>query len=107
MLDFIATLAPARPSQHEGEHLFAVERIVVSPAAGLFTPSPEVGPGTRIEVGTVLGSVAGRSDDRERTIFKSLGLAVEDVASARFIYQQALATGAGTWLELGGLRPAT
>jgi [acyl-carrier-protein] S-malonyltransferase len=59
LLDFIATLAPARPSQHEGEHLFAVERIVVSPAAGLFTPSPEVGPGTRIEVGTVLGSVAG------------------------------------------------
>ncbi|MBK6486661.1 MAG: ornithine cyclodeaminase family protein [Gemmatimonadetes bacterium] len=55
----------------------------------------------------VLCSVAGRSDDRERTIFKSLGLAVEDVASARFIYQQALATGAGTWLELGGLRPAT
>ncbi|MCC6772456.1 MAG: ornithine cyclodeaminase family protein [Gemmatimonadaceae bacterium] len=55
----------------------------------------------------VLGNVPGRSDDRERTLFKSLGLAVEDVASARFIYQQALATGTGTWLELGGLRPAT
>lgn len=54
----------------------------------------------------VLGRVAGRTSPEERTLFKSLGLAVEDVASARYIYQQALASGAGTWLELGGLRPA-
>lgn len=53
----------------------------------------------------VLGRVAGRTDTEQRTLFKSLGLAVEDVASARVIYDRALATGAGTWLELGGLRP--
>lgn len=59
------------------------------------------------EIGELaLGRVAGRTSPDERTIFKSLGLAVEDVASARYIYQQALATGAGTWPELGGLRPA-
>lgn len=53
----------------------------------------------------VLGRIAGRTSPEERTLFKSLGLAVEDVASARFIYEQALASGAGTWLELGGMRP--
>ena len=40
----------------EGEHLFAVERLVVSPAAGLFTPVP-IESGSLIDVGTVLGHV--------------------------------------------------
>jgi [acyl-carrier-protein] S-malonyltransferase len=44
-------------TQHEGEHLFASERLVVSPAAGVFTPVGEVHDGGRIEVGTVLGHV--------------------------------------------------
>ena len=43
----------------EGEHLFATERLVVSPAAGVFTPAglPD---GTRLDVGDVLGTVAGQ-----------------------------------------------
>jgi [acyl-carrier-protein] S-malonyltransferase len=40
----------------EGEHLFAVERLVVSPAAGIFTPIVFES-GTLIDVGTVLGHV--------------------------------------------------
>ena len=44
-------------AQHEGEHLFAVERLVVSPAAGVFTPLGDVSDGTLIAVGTVLGHV--------------------------------------------------
>ncbi len=40
----------------EGEHLFAAERVVVSPAAGIFTPA-EIRPGAAIAVGTVLGHV--------------------------------------------------
>ena len=44
-------------TQHEGEHLFAVERLVVSPAAGVFTPLGDVHDGTHIGVGTVLGHV--------------------------------------------------
>jgi len=47
--------APAAP-ELEGEHLFAVERLVVSPAAGLFTPAA-LEPGAMIDVGTVVGSV--------------------------------------------------
>lgn len=43
-------------TQPEGEHLFAHERLVVSPAAGIFTPLP-IEPGAVIDVGTVLGHV--------------------------------------------------
>ena len=44
-------------AQHEGEHLFASERLVVSPAAGVFAPLTDVRDGSRIEVGTVLGHI--------------------------------------------------
>lgn len=57
------------------------------------------------EIGEVLlGRVAGRTSDHEITLFKSLGLAVEDVAAAQQVYARALETGAGTAVELGGRR---
>ena len=40
----------------EGEHLFAVERLVVSPSAGIFTPIT-IESGSLIDVGTLLGHV--------------------------------------------------
>jgi len=47
----------ATPTAHiEGEHLFAVERLVVSPAAGIFTPIG-LGSGAAIEVGSLIGHV--------------------------------------------------
>ena len=61
------------------------------------------------EIGELLvdGSTArGRRSDDEVTVFKSLGLAIEDVAAAHRIYTRAVATGAGTWMELGGRRDA-
>jgi [acyl-carrier-protein] S-malonyltransferase len=42
---------------HEGEHLFATERLVVSPAAGVFTPDPAIGPGEMIHAGAIVGRV--------------------------------------------------
>ncbi|MCB8943603.1 MAG: ornithine cyclodeaminase family protein [Ardenticatenaceae bacterium] len=57
------------------------------------------------EIGEILlGKVAGRQNDEEMTLFKSLGLAVEDVASAYHIYKKAVVMGKGTWVELGGER---
>jgi ornithine cyclodeaminase len=53
----------------------------------------------------VTGAVQGRQHDDDRTLFKSLGLAVEDVAAAGFIHARALADGSGTWMTIGGLRP--
>lgn len=63
---------------------------------GLFDASHVVG-----ELGEVLlGRVAGRRHAEELTIFKSLGMAVEDVAAADLVYRRAEDTGAGTVLEL-------
>jgi [acyl-carrier-protein] S-malonyltransferase len=44
---------------HEGEHLFMTERVVVSPAAGLFEPSDDLDAGKAVEAGDLLGTVAG------------------------------------------------
>ena len=44
---------------HQGEHLFATERVVVSPVAGVFSPVGGLGDGSRIGVGTVLGTISG------------------------------------------------
>jgi ornithine cyclodeaminase len=59
------------------------------------------------ELGEVLtGRAEGRRSADEVTLFKSLGLAVEDVASARHIYEKARASGTGRFLEFGGSRHA-
>ena len=55
------------------------------------------------EIGELfLGRVAGRTSPEDVTVFESLGVAVEDLASAHDIHARALATGAGTWLDWGG-----
>jgi alanine dehydrogenase len=48
----------------------------------------------------LLGRISGRRSEDEVTIFKSLGLAVEDVAAAAFIYEKARADGRGVRVEL-------
>lgn len=61
----------------------------------------------RGEIGELLlGKVSGRTGADEITLFKSLGLAVEDVAAAHLIYRKALETDAGTWVELNAKRDA-
>jgi ornithine cyclodeaminase/alanine dehydrogenase-like protein (mu-crystallin family) len=57
------------------------------------------------EIGELLlGRVQGRRSADEVTLFKSLGLAVEDVAAAHHVHMRALAAGAGTRVEFGGER---
>jgi ornithine cyclodeaminase/alanine dehydrogenase-like protein (mu-crystallin family) len=59
------------------------------------------------EIGELLlGKVGGRQSAQEITLFKSLGLAVEDLASAHHVYTKALEKGMGTAVELGGGRHA-
>ena len=54
------------------------------------------------EIGELVAGLAtGRRSPDEITLFKSLGLAIEDLAAARWIHQQAVATGAGTPIPLG------
>ena len=52
------------------------------------------------EVGEVLlGQKTGRTSDQEITLFKSLGLAIEDMACAEYLYEKAKTAKVGTWLE--------
>jgi alanine dehydrogenase len=48
----------------------------------------------------VLGRVEGRRSAEEITIFKSLGMAVEDVATADLVYRRALDAGVGSRQEI-------
>ncbi len=49
-----------------------------------------------------LGRIAGRVSPADITLFESLGIAVEDLASAHYLLSRAKASGAGSWLEWGG-----
>lgn len=54
----------------------------------------------RAELGEILiGKARGRTSADEITLFKSLGLAVEDLASAQFLFGEAQRRGTGTWVE--------
>jgi ornithine cyclodeaminase len=70
--------------------------IVMNIAAGLFDASH-----IRGEIGElVLGRVEGRKSPKDITVFKSLGMAVEDVVAADLVLRRAVETGAGTELTL-------
>jgi ornithine cyclodeaminase/alanine dehydrogenase-like protein (mu-crystallin family) len=54
----------------------------------------------RAEIGDILiGTAAGRASDEEITLFKSLGLAIEDLASAAFVYDRARKAGRGVAVD--------
>ena len=81
-----ALFADSRESlvNESGDYLFAVEEAGISPDH------------VRAELGEVLtGSREGRRSAQELTVFKSLGLAVEDLAAAEHVYARASAAGAG------------
>jgi len=48
----------------------------------------------------VVGEKPGRETDEEITVFKSCGLAIQDVSSARVVYEAAKAAGVGQEIEL-------
>jgi ornithine cyclodeaminase/alanine dehydrogenase-like protein (mu-crystallin family) len=72
-----------------GDYLFAVHEGAIA--------GPEH---IRAELGEILvGSARGRVSNEEVTLFKSLGLAVEDLASAALLYDKARRENRGTWVE--------
>ena len=55
----------------------------------------------RGEIGEVLaGAKPGRTGDDEITMYKSVGIAAQDVAAASLVYRRALEKGAGTEVEM-------
>ncbi|MEM9042855.1 MAG: ACP S-malonyltransferase, partial [Actinomycetota bacterium] len=95
LLDWVdaGTPSPSRSAQLEGEHLFAVERLVVSPAAGVFAPSGSLADGDRIEVGSVLGHVG---DHEVRSPFAGVFQAYIAAPTERVTLRQPIA-----WLRTG------
>ena len=75
---------------HEsGDYLLAVREGAI--------PGPEH---IRAELGEVLlGRAGGRGSEEEITIYKSLGIAVEDLVSVAFLYDEAKRQSAGTWID--------
>lgn len=54
-------------------------------SCGALTPSRIIG-----EIGSLLsGTLAGRADDKDITVFKSVGLAIEDIFAANYFYSKA------------------
>jgi [acyl-carrier-protein] S-malonyltransferase len=73
---------------HDGEHLFAAERMIVSPAAGVFTPADDVAEGQHLERGSVVGHVAGHE---VRSPFRGTVKGVLAVAGERLTRSQPVA----------------
>jgi len=85
-----ALFADARESMvnEGGDYLFAVREAGIGPDH------------IRAELGEILtGSGQGRLADDELTVFKSLGLAAEDLAAAEHVYTRARAAGAGVTVQ--------
>jgi len=87
LIDWVDAESPSAPPHIEGEHLFAVERLIVSPAAGIFTPIkiPTLSP---ILVGQVIGHVG---EHEVRSAFDGLLQAYIAVDGERVTSRQPIA----------------
>ena len=73
LVNQLATLAPDETPPTDGEHLFATERLVVSPAAGVFSPAAGLSDGDSVQAGDLLGRV-GEHEVRSRFTGWMMGL---------------------------------
>jgi ornithine cyclodeaminase/alanine dehydrogenase-like protein (mu-crystallin family) len=91
-----ATIASAVLFADRRESLLAESGdYVLAAADGAVTPDR-----IRAELGELLiGTATGRASAAEITIFESLGLAIEDLAAARRVYELAAENGAGSWTD--------
>ena len=103
----VVSVGACRPKEREMDPaLVARGRLVVDSRAAALKESGDIVQAIRegrfaedhiaAELGAVIANPKlGRTSDSEITVFKSLGLAVEDVAAANLVYQRACATGKG------------
>ena len=71
---------------------------LIPKSEGLFGDEHIVG-----EIGELLtGKAPGRTSPDQITLFKSLGIAIEDLASAHRVYEVCKERGLGAWVEIGG-----
>jgi ornithine cyclodeaminase len=86
---------------------FVDYRAAAEAAAGEFLRALEAGAVTRAHMLAEIGEVAlgrhpGRRDDSDITLYKSLGVAAQDLAAAHLLYREAERAGFGTRIDLLG-----
>jgi ornithine cyclodeaminase len=107
----VISVGACRPTQREMDPaLTARSRLFVDSRAAALVESGDVVMGIQegrfgadhivAEIGEVVNGAPGRRSDAEITIFKSLGMAVEDVTAADLAYRRAIERGVGTDLTL-------
>jgi alanine dehydrogenase len=107
----VISVGACRPTQREMDPaLVARARLFVDSRGAALVESGDVvlgiqegrfGPDHIVaELGQLVAGTAGRRSDSEVTIFKSLGLAVEDVTAAQLAYRRAVERGIGQELSL-------
>jgi ornithine cyclodeaminase len=109
----VISVGACRPAQREMDPaLVARARLFVDSRAAALVESGDVVMGIQegrfgsdhivAELGELIadGTLAGRRNDTDVTIFKSLGLAVEDVTAAELAYRRAVERGIGQELTL-------
>jgi len=107
----VMSVGACRPNQREMDpELVQRGRLFVDSRAAALVESGDVVMGIqegrftadhiRAEIGELVNGARGRETDHDVTIFKSLGLAVEDVTAADLAYRRAVERGIGKELEL-------
>ena len=108
----VISIGACRPSQRElNPALAARSRLIVDSRAAALQESGDVVQGIRegwftethlhAELGEIVSGLrTGRSSPGEITVFKSLGLAIEDLTAASLAYRRARETGRGTRMEI-------
>src|SRR5207237_4783333 len=107
----IMSVGACRPTQREMDPaLTARARLFVDSRAAALVESGDVALGIQegrfgpdhivAEIGDLVNGAAGRRSEAEVTIFKSLGMAVEDVTAADLAYRRACERGIGKELTL-------
>jgi alanine dehydrogenase len=107
----VISVGACRPNQREMDPaLVARARLFVDSRAAALVESGDVVIGMHegrfgadhiaAEIGELVAGATGRRTDTEVTIFKSLGLAVEDVTAADLAYRRAVERGVGQELAL-------
>jgi alanine dehydrogenase len=109
----VISIGACRPTHREMDTALVTRaRLVVDSKAAAFAESGDIVLGIReglfaadhvvAELGEIVaGRLPGRTSRHQVTLFKSLGLAVEDLASAHLAYERALTLGKGVAIDLG------
>lgn len=104
----VTSIGFAAPSGELDRGLVEAAHLFVESRATAFLPPPAgcmelagMDPNTATEIGEMLlGTRPGRRSHDEITVYKSMGHAVEDLAAASLVYREAVASGAGSTIEI-------